>query len=228
MDDPVRLILALASLVFSCVFHECAHVWVALKMGDTTGRDLGRLTLNPAPHIDLFWTVLLPVFSYFTMGFAFGGPKPAPVNTHNMRDPAFGGVLSALAGPGSNLLLAGIGVTIHFLIFTINPGLVPADSINGYFFMNFLLINVVLAVANLIPVPPLDGSRFLHYMIGKPMDPIMNFIERSGWITALPILFAFQVIFPRIFPPFFVLVYQLLASLFPGEYVSQLFETYNG
>ena len=228
MDDPVRLLLVIGVLVFSCVFHECAHVWTALKMGDTTGRDLGRLTLNPAPHIDLFWTILLHLFSFFSAGYAFGGPKPAPVQPANMRDPRLGFVLTALAGPASNILLAAAAVGLHWALYAIDPSWIPADSFNAMLFLTLLFTNLLLAVANLIPVPPLDGSRFLHYLVGRRMDPVVDFIERSGWATALPILFAFQVIFPRVWPPFQIMAVQLLASLFPDEYVSLLFETYTG
>ena len=84
--DPVRLVLGLVILVFSCVFHECAHVWVALRQGDTTGRDLGRLTLNPIPHVDFFWTILLPAFLLLNGQSPIGGPKPAPVNPANFRN----------------------------------------------------------------------------------------------------------------------------------------------
>jgi Zn-dependent protease len=228
MDDPVRLVMVLAALVFSCSFHECAHVWAALKMGDTTGRDLGRLTLNPIPHIDLFWTLILPLFSFLATGFAFGGPKPAPVVPANMRDPRLGGVLSALAGPASNILLAAAALLVLRLAYAADPDLVAPSSYNAVFFLSFFFINLVLAVANLIPVPPLDGSRFLHYLVGRPLDPLMEFVERSGWITAVPIYLAFTYLFPHAFAPFADLSLRVLASLFPAPYLRELFETYSG
>ena len=103
---PIGVAVALALLVISLGIHEAAHAWVALKCGDTTARDLGRITLNPIPHIDPFMTVILPVLLVVSGGFFFGGAKPVPVNFHNLRHPLRDMALVALAGPVSNFFLA--------------------------------------------------------------------------------------------------------------------------
>src|SRR5688572_15169051 len=98
--------LVIALLVISLGIHEAAHGWVALHRGDTTARDLGRITLNPIPHIDPFMTIVLPTISFLSTGYIFGGAKPVPVNYYNLRSPLRDMALVALAGPGSNFLLA--------------------------------------------------------------------------------------------------------------------------
>lgn len=227
-SDLLRMVLAVAVLVFSCVIHECAHVWTAWKFGDPTGRSMGRLTLNPLPHVDLFWTILLPIFTYFRLGYPIGGPKPAPVNPHMMRDPRLGGVSSALAGPASNMLLALAGLGTLLLLRQIVPDLVPPNSVNALFFFYVWFINGILAVLNLIPVPPLDGSRILHWVVGRPMDRLMETVERSGWLTAIPIYLAFIFLGPYATQPFRVGTWYLLAALFGDEYAEALRATFTG
>lgn len=227
-SDLVRLFIAIPVLVFSCVFHECAHVWMAWKFGDPTGRQMGRLTLNPLPHIDLFWTILLPVFTFIQLGYPIGGPKPAPVNTHMMHDPRLGGVSSALAGPGSNFVLALGGLGLLALLRAVLPDLVQPDSVNALFFFYVWFINGALALINLIPVPPLDGSRFLHWIVGRPMDRLMEFVDRAGWITAIPIYLAFKYLAPYVLGPFAAGTWYLLDAFFGREYAEALWTSFRG
>ncbi len=224
--DIVRFLMGMAILVFSCVFHECAHVWVALKQGDPTGRDLGRLTLNPVPHIDLFWSLLLPAFLLMNNQQPIGGPKPAPVNPTNFRNPRVGDLWCSLAGPGSNLLIAGTALLLLRLLIAIAPGLVAPDSWNGLFLFWVFRLNMVLALVNLIPVPPLDGSRFLHFVVGRPLDPFMNFVDRAGWLTAIPICFAFLFLAPYALAPFWEAVNPHLAGFLGEEYFYTLYRTF--
>ena len=221
--DVVRFILYLFILVFSCVFHECAHVWVALKQGDTTGRDLGRLTLNPIPHIDVFWTLLLPALTYPSL---IGGPKPAPVNPANFRNPRVGDLWCSLAGPASNLLLAAGALLLLRGLAAVLPDLAPPDSWNALFLFSIFRINMVLAIVNLIPVPPLDGSRFLHFIAGRSLDPVMNFFDRAGWLTAIPILFAFLLLAPTVLGFFWRTVNPGLAVFLGEEYFYTLYRTF--
>lgn len=189
LDDPIRLILSLGVLVFSCVFHECAHVWMAWKLGDPTGKSLGRLTLNPVPHIDFFWTLLLPTICMATGMMVIGGPKPAPVNPQNFRNPRLGNAIVAVAGPASNILLALAGVLLLCLASRSGSDWMPPDSINAYVILRLVVINVVLAALNLIPIPPLDGSRVLHHILGPKADEAFATMERFSIILVFAAFF---------------------------------------
>jgi len=223
MDDILRFAMGLAIIVYSCIIHECAHVWVAWKLGDPTGKERGRLTLNPLPHIDLFWTIILPVLTLLLAKFPIGGPKPAPVNPLNFRNPRAGFMWTALAGPASNILLAAAALGILWVLHALAPGLVKAEagsiSFNAIFFCNVILINLFLAAINLIPVPPLDGSRFLQYILGPAGDPVLARIEQMGFI---PVFIAFYFLSPFLGRPLWWGLEGVLDLLFEEDYASAL------
>jgi Zn-dependent protease len=223
MDDPVRLALSLAVLVFSCVFHECAHVWTAWRLGDPTGKQLGRLTLNPVPHIDFFWTILMPLLCLATGMLVIGGPKPAPVNPLNFRNPRLGHTIVSLAGPASNVLLAVAGVVLLSLASHSGTDWIPADSYNAFVLMACVFINVVLAALNMIPLPPLDGSRVLHYMLGPRADQAFAAMER---ISLFLVLAAFYLLGPYVVRPALLLLGRALAIFVKPDYLELLFRTY--
>jgi len=175
-------------LVFAIVFHEVAHGWVANRLGDPTARDLGRLTLNPIPHIDLFGTIIMPLLLFvLTDGrMLFGYAKPVPINPNNFKDPKKGMALSSLAGPGVNIVMA---VICSFLLRVVMAGLegnvpepawswfaTPVTLMLGY----GIIINVVLAVLNMIPIPPLDGSRVVYWLLPARQSAVYYRLEPYG------------------------------------------------
>ncbi len=174
-------------LIFSIVIHEYAHGWMADRLGDPTARYMGRLTLNPVPHIDPIGSVLLPLFLIATSsGFVFGWAKPVPYNPYNLKDQKNGPALVALAGPGVNILIAVIfGMAVKFLVSGGNPG--SADMI--MFFSIIVLYNTILAVFNLIPVPPLDGSKILFSILPYSMRGAQEFLEKNSFIFIIILIF---------------------------------------
>lgn len=168
--------------LLSLTVHECAHAWAAEKSGDSTGRYLGRITLNPMPHIDLWGTVIVPLAMMTFGGWMFGWAKPVPFNPTNLRDRKTGEILIALAGPFSNILLA---IIFFILLKTVaSESMASATSLMGDMaepvgMMLFigLQINIVLAIFNLIPIPPLDGHHVLRNLL--PDSLAESFAEAS-------------------------------------------------
>lgn len=182
----IEIVIVIVILLFSTVVHEVSHGLVAEHYGDPTARLEGRLTLNPIPHIDPFGSILLPAFMWIaTQGaFVFGAAKPVPVNFHNLRNPRRDMALVAAAGPGSNLLLAAIcSLPLRF-------GLIPAAGAGGQFLLGVVYINIILAVFNLIPIPPLDGSKILAAFGPQRFVYWLASIERYGFLLILVFLFS--------------------------------------
>lgn len=186
----VELVLALVAFFAAVVFHEYAHGRVAYALGDPTARDARRLTLNPLAHIDPVGTVLLPVLLavlrfVFNMGVPIVGyAKPVPVNPVYFRHPYRGMMLVALAGPAVNLLLAGVGVGVWH---SLGAGL---PELLSFFIFYFVAINIILAVFNLIPVPPLDGSRVLLYLLPEGGKRLLIQLEPFGFVIIFLLLYA--------------------------------------
>ncbi|OGL67975.1 hypothetical protein A3H10_00350 [Candidatus Uhrbacteria bacterium RIFCSPLOWO2_12_FULL_46_10] len=172
-----------AILLLSAVFHEYMHGWAADELGDPTPRDLGRLTLNPAAHIDPFFTLLLPAFLLIATGgrFMFAAAKPVPFNPYNLRYPKYGPALVGIAGPVGNIILA---LTFSLLIRFI--ALPPAIASLAVL---VVWANVLLAVFNLVPIPPLDGSHVLISLIPTRWEGLILFLERYGLIIFFFFLF---------------------------------------
>lgn len=188
-------IFSIVILIFSIVIHEFAHGWMADSLGDPTARHMGRLTLNPIPHIDLMGSIIIPLFLLLSnAGFIIGWAKPVPYNPHNLRDQKNGPALVGAAGPASNLLLALIfGIIIRILL---GQGM----AMNSDMIMLFSIIvfyNILLAVFNLVPIPPLDGSKILFHFLPYSMHNIRETLERNGiLLLILFIFFGFQLIIP--------------------------------
>lgn len=174
-SQPQLFIVVLLAIVVALSFHEFAHAYIGFKLGDTTAQRLGRLTLNPLAHID--WIGLLVLV---TVGFGWG--KPVPFNPHNLKFKKWGPVMVAFAGPGSNLLLAIISA-IFFWSFALS-GLLSPDNALMIFFGFSIIINLALMFFNLIPLPPLDGSKLLLAALDKPKYAELRYrLETQGfWI----------------------------------------------
>lgn len=170
-------------LFFSVVVHEYAHGLIALKCGDPTALHAGRLTLNPIPHIDMFGTILFPALLIMTGSpYLFGWAKPVPVNPFNLRHPRLDNVKVSAAGPISNLMLAGFAtlawIGVGLFVPSLYGPIVP--------YLNFALqINVLLAVFNLIPIPPLDGSHILEYFLPPKAQIAYDRIKQYGFILLM-------------------------------------------
>jgi Zn-dependent protease len=207
MDFPIVLFEFIV-LIFSAVLHEVAHGYMAEKLGDDTARQAGRLTLNPLKHLDLFGSILMPLTLFIVSGgaFFFAAAKPVPYDPRNLKNPRSGGAKIALAGPGTNLLLALIfGIVIRILIYTSVPDLFLA------LLAIIVYLNIVLMLFNLIPIPPLDGSRVLFAILPptQTVYKVMYFLERYGLIIVLFFaFFGFQYLIP---------VMKFLFSLFTGQ-----------
>ena len=176
----VSLLISFATsfclLILAMSVHEFAHGWTAYKLGDTTAKYSGRLTLNPLAHIDIFWTLILPLVLFISSGgrFIFGAAKPVPVNFWALRNPKRDMVLVGLSGPAANFIFAGI------LSLMIN--LIPINLLVASILSNLIVITIVLGVFTLIPITPLDGSRVLMGILPEPLASHYASIERYAFI----------------------------------------------
>ena len=170
MDFILGAIITLAIILVSMMLHEISHGLVAYWLGDTTAKDDGRLTLNPLKHIDPYLSVILPMILYIIGAPVFGGAKPVPVNSRNLKWGVWGMALVALAGPLMNFILAFVG----FLVYRFMGG--------GDIAISFAMINLGFMIFNLIPIPPLDGSRILYAAMPDKVREFMSGMERYGFI----------------------------------------------
>lgn len=191
MNETLQ-IFSIIVLIFSAVIHEYAHGWMADRLGDPTARYMGRLTLNPLAHLDPVGSVLVPLFLLITSGFMIGWAKPVPYNPYNLKDQKNGPALVGIAGPGSNLLLALIfGVAIRMLMYQGTA----VDSKITMLFGVIVLYNILLALFNLMPIPPMDGSKVLFHLMPYSMHGVREFLERNYLLLLVAfILFGFDYI----------------------------------
>jgi len=181
--------IAAIPLIFAITLHEAAHGYIASKLGDQTASIMGRVSLNPLRHIDPIGTIILPLMMLMIGGFIFGWAKPVPVAYQNLRNPKRDMAFVAAAGPGANLAMAllwGLFAKISYLIFN-HPSVTPAIQSAAQFFhltARFgIMINCVLMIINLIPIPPLDGSRVVASFLSPSAERKYSRIEPYGiWI----------------------------------------------
>jgi Zn-dependent protease len=183
-------ILAVAAIpvLFAITLHEVAHGWVARQFGDRTAEMLGRLTINPLKHIDPIGTVVVPAIALMTTGFLFGWAKPVPVAIRNLRNPRRDMMLVAAAGPSANIVMA-----IFWAFFIKLVAMSGLEGMTAVFFMTMgqigVFINVILAVFNMLPIPPLDGGRVLSGLLPPRASTRLDALEPYGLIIVLAFIF---------------------------------------
>lgn len=211
-------ILSVIILIFSVILHECGHAFAAYKLGDSTAKDMGRLTLNPIPHIDLFGSILLPIFFIFSgLNFMIAWAKPVPYNPNNIRDKKYGDLKVSIAGPAVNFIVAVFfGLVARFLpLSTLFKGELLSSFLSGDFSyiaaqisgnvigaiflmaLMFCFFNLLLGVFNLIPIPPLDGSKVIANFLPEKLKYKLFSVERYGLFVVLLLvsLGFFQLLF---------------------------------
>jgi len=187
----------LVPLIFAIVLHEISHGWVANAFGDPTAKQLGRLSPNPIRHVDPVGTIVLPLILVLASAPVFGWAKPVPVNAEKMRNPRLHMMLVALAGPGMNLALAllaavGLSILVH----------ATASKSTGMTFLvanlvNFLQINIFLAVFNLLPIPPFDGGHVVEGLLPRPLAALWSRFGRFGFLLLVFLLLVLPMIAPQ-------------------------------
>lgn len=192
MNDPIASILTLVIFLYSVVLHEVAHGFMARSLGDQTAEHAGRLTLNPFKHLDLVGSVALPFFLYIIGSpFLFGYAKPVPYNPNNLSDRKYGPSKVALAGPATNIIVAVLAAVVIRVFH-------PDPSGITWYLINFMVqINIVLAVFNLMPIPPLDGHWLLMRFLPARWERLKIALYQYQWILIMLFIF---FIFPLFFP----------------------------
>lgn len=197
-----RFTVLVIPVLFAITVHEVAHGWIALRLGDPTAKMLGRLTLNPFRHIDPIGTVAVPALLFFMGGFLFGWAKPVPVTAENLRNPAKGMAVVALAGPLANLLMSLLWAIVTKLVLV--SGFVSLDSpirFLAYMGVAGVYINVLLCALNLLPIPPLDGGRIVAGLLPGPLSAKYGRLEPYGFLILMILLISgilYQILWPVI------------------------------
>ena len=210
-----KIVLFASPIIFAITVHEVAHGWVASKLGDQTAKMMGRLTLNPIKHMDPVGTVLLPLVMIILTPYAFGWAKPVPVNWRNLRHPKRDMALVAIAGPAANLLM--LMMWTLFLVIIENVNFLPAYTLlllNNMAAVG-IIINIILIVLNLLPLPPLDGSRVVAAFLSPAMALKYHKLERWGLLILVALMFT--GVLGRILGPMVGFLLSLVDLLVSGQ-----------
>ena len=211
----MEFIFLVAILIFSVVIHEVSHGVAANYLGDQTAKYAGRLTLNPIKHLDFFGFVILPLITYFAWGFPVGAAKPVPYNPYNLSNQKYGSAIVGAAGPASNLIIA--------LIFGLSLRYMPAQIIESFpaiaiIFSMIIFLNLLLAAFNLLPIPPLDGSKiFFIFLPSLVKEKISNFGQQMQLLLAKYWIFIILILFllaPYILRPIFVIIFIVITPIY--------------
>lgn len=197
MADPnvPALIIAFLVLIFSLSVHEAAHAWSASQLGDDTAKRLGRVTLNPVVHVDPIGTLLLPLIGLLSGAGVIGWAKPTPVNVRNLANPRRDHILVTAAGPVSNLAIAVAAAAV------LHAGAAPGSDWLGLFVFEALTLNVLLAVFNMLPIPPLDGGQILMALLPPRIAMQLGFLYEYGFLILMGLLVT-GVLWYLIGPPY--------------------------
>jgi Zn-dependent protease len=197
MTETILLALVLIpALVIAIVFHEVSHGWTALALGDPTAKEQRRLSFNPIRHVDPVGTIILPGFLALVGAPVFGWAKPVPVDQRRLNNPRFGMMAVAIAGPGMNLLLATVGAIVLGLIARSYPTDAALPDLMMAGFTYFIAINIFLALFNLIPLPPFDGSHIVEGLLPDQAARAYARLRPFGF----PLLVILLLVIPSVFP----------------------------
>lgn len=204
-------IIFFAVLIPSIILHEVSHGWVALLFGDDTAKRAGRLTLNPIAHVDPFGTVILPAILILTTGSAFGYARPVPVSPSRMRDPRNHSLLTSLAGPAVNIVIALLSAAlIRFALIDLFTRF-QEEPLYAKVIFEVGLVNVILAAFNLIPIPPLDGSAVIERLLPARLWPSYLKIRQYSMLILFVLIFWVDGALDRVFEPAIRFWFNLLA-----------------
>jgi Zn-dependent protease len=209
MIDIQTLLIYAIPVLFAITVHETAHGWVASLLGDHSARMMGRITLNPLKHIDLVGTIIVPAFLYFTSGFIFGWAKPVPINYQALRSPKKDMLWVAIAGPASNFMMAAIWLIATLIAINTDSHFLAKMAQVG------VQINLLLAVLNLLPLPPLDGGRVVSSLLPPKLSYQYDQLEPYGLFILLGLLFLgiFQTLILPIVNAIQISAYSLLGVI---------------
>ena len=202
MNDTIYQALTLiVPLVIAIVFHEVAHGYVAKLLGDPTASERGRLTLNPLKHVDPIGTIIFPGLLALTSMPVFGWAKPVPVIAQRMRNPRLGMMLSAAAGPGMNLLMALVSAVLMGMMVLVYPSDQAPSAVVTFLFSSlrtFISLNVFIALFNMLPIPPFDGSHIVEGLLPRGLAQAYGQVRRHGMLLVILLI----VILPQLVPGF--------------------------